>query len=94
VRLIIDNEAKGTYFPQNDEYVDTCEVVRQVAKEAGHRIWVTRLVNPFVVLGSYIVSSINKLFGSLTYEKIVSDSFDYAYCLVDFESSITRVINA
>ncbi len=94
VRLVIDNEERGVFWPQNREYVDTCEIVRQVAKETGHKIWITRVLNPFVVFGSYIVSIVNKIFGSLTYEKIISDSFDCAYCLVDFDSSIIRVINA
>ncbi len=94
VRLIIENQAEGTFFPQNDEYVDTCEVVRQVVKESGHRIWITRMLNPFVVLGSLFVPRLNKLFGSLTYEKDISDSCNYAHRLVDFDSSITKVINA
>ena len=93
VRLVIDNEERGVFWPQNKECVDPCEVVRQVAKKVDHRIWITRVLNPFVLLSSYIVSSINKLFGGLTYEKIISNSFDYAYCLVDFDSSITRVID-
>lgn len=72
VKLIIGNEAEGTFFPQNDEYVDTCEVVRQVAKEAHHKIWITRLLNPFVVLGAFFVPSFNKMWGSLIYSKELS----------------------
>ena len=94
VRLVIDNKESGVFWPQNIEYVDTCEVVKRIAKEAGHRVWITRVLNPFVFLGSIIVSSINKLFGSLTYEKILSEYFNNAYCLVDFDSSITKVIGA
>ena len=94
VRLIIDNEERGVFWPQNREYVDTCEVVRQVAKEAGHKVWITRVLNLFVCLGSFFVSSIKKLFGSLTYEKSLSEFFKTDYCLVDFDSSIAKVIDA
>jgi UDP-glucose 4-epimerase len=94
VRLVIDNEERGVFWPQNREYVDTCEVVRQVAKEAGHKVWITRVFNLFVFLGSFLVSSINKLFGSLIYEKSLSEFFNIDYCLVDFDSSIAKVIDA
>ena len=94
VRLVIDNEERGVFWPQNREYVDTCEVVRQVAKETGHKVWITRMLNLFVFLGSFFVSSINKLFGNLIYEKSLSEFFNNDYCLVDFDSSIAKVINA
>jgi UDP-glucose 4-epimerase len=69
VRLVIDNEERGVFWPQNREYVDTCEVVRQVAKETGHRIWITRLLNPFVVFGALFIPSFSKVWGTLVYDK-------------------------
>jgi len=69
VRLVIDNEERGVFWPQNREYVDTCEVVRQVAQEAGHRVWITRVLNPFVVLGALFIPSFSKVWGTLVYEK-------------------------
>jgi UDP-glucose 4-epimerase len=69
VRLIIDNEERDVFWPQNREYVDTCEVVRQVAKETGHRIWITRALNPFVVLGALFIPTFSKVWGTLVYDK-------------------------
>nr|WP_321305822.1 NAD-dependent epimerase/dehydratase family protein [uncultured Sphaerochaeta sp.] len=69
VRLVIDNEERGVFWPQNREYVDTCEVVRKVAEEAGHKIWVTKLLNPFVVLGALFIPRLSKVWGTLVYEK-------------------------
>lgn len=89
VRLIIENEEKGTFFPQNDEYVDTCEVVRQVAEEAGHKIWITRVLNPFVVLGALVVPRLNKLFGSLIYETVMS-KYKQQYQIVGLHQSIEQ----
>jgi len=94
VRLIIDNEAKGTYFPQNDEYVDTCEVVRQVAKEAGHRIWITRLLNPCVVLGAIFVPSFNKMWGSFTYAKEISTTILEYKQITSVSTSICKTYKA
>nr|WP_319521088.1 NAD-dependent epimerase/dehydratase family protein [uncultured Sphaerochaeta sp.] len=92
VRLVIVNEERGVFWPQNREYVDTCEVVRQVAKEANHKIWITRVLNLFVVLGSFFVSSINKLFGSLMYEKVMSE-YKQPYQILGVQESILRVKN-
>ena len=91
VRLVIDNEEKGVSWPQNRDYVDTCEVVRQVAKEAGHRIWITRFLNPFVVLGSLFVPTLNKLFSSLYYIEQLSDYKDN-YQVFTFEQSLARML--
>ncbi|ADY12094.1 NAD-dependent epimerase/dehydratase family protein [Sphaerochaeta globosa] len=72
VRLIIENKEQGVFFPQNEEYVDTCEVVRQVAKETDHRIWITRLLNPFVSLGALFIPAFSKVWGTLKYSQELS----------------------
>jgi UDP-glucose 4-epimerase len=92
VRLVIDNEEMGVFWPQNREYVDTCEVVRQVAQEAGHRVWITRVLNPFVVLGALVVPRLNKLFGCLTYETVTSE-YKQSYQILGLQESILRVKN-
>jgi UDP-glucose 4-epimerase len=77
VRLVIDNEERGVFWPQNREYVDTCEVVRQVAKETGHKIWVTKLLNPFVVLGALFIPTFSKVWGTLVYEEEINQRKDF-----------------
>jgi len=77
VRLVIDNEERGVFWPQNMEYVDTCEVVIQVAKETGHKIWVTKLLNPFVVLGALFIPTFSKVWGTLVYEEEINQRKDF-----------------
>jgi UDP-glucose 4-epimerase len=86
VRLVIDNEERGVFWPQNREYVDTCEVVRQVAKETGHKVWVTRLLNPFVFLGLLFIPTISKVFGTLVYQKNMTSN--YSTDIKSFQESI------
>jgi UDP-glucose 4-epimerase len=86
VRLVIDNEKQGVFWPQNREYVDTCEVVRQVAEEAGHKIWITRVLNPFVFLGSLFIPTISKVFGTLVYQKDMTNN--YSTDIKSFQESI------
>ena len=89
VRLVIDNEERGVFWPQNREYVDTCEVVRLVAQKAGHRVWITRVLNLFVVLGALVVPRLNKLFGSLIYETVASE-YKQQYQIVRLQESIEQ----
>lgn len=90
VRLLIEHEEGGTFYPQNREYVTTGEMVKVIAKCHNKKIHLTKVFNPFLYLGSKFVGMINKVFGSMAYEKELSNHWDYAYCVVDFEESIKR----
>lgn len=78
---------RGTFFPQNAEYSDTVEIVRQFAKEHGHKIWISRIFNPFVWVGSFFLPSISKMFADSYYVQEMS-KYDFDYQLVSFEDSI------
>ncbi|WP_272482503.1 sugar transferase [Thomasclavelia ramosa] len=38
IRLMIDNEESGVFFPQNNEYTNTSDMVQMIANVKGHRI--------------------------------------------------------
>ena len=61
----------GLYFPQNDEYVKTSEMVKLIAEAHGKKIRMTKLFNPLLRL--LRVSTVNKVFGDLVYEQSMSD---------------------
>ena len=86
----INRELEGTFYPQNRELADTVEIIRFFAKEAGHRVWITRLLNPFVWLGSFILQPINKMFATYYYYPEMS-KMDFDYQLVSLEESLKRV---
>ena len=87
VKQIILREMEGTFFPQNAEYADTVEIVRQFAKEHGHKIWISRLFNPFVWLGSFFLSAIPKMFANSYYVQEMSQ-YDFDYQVISFEESL------
>lgn len=87
VKQAILRELSGTYFPQNAEYSDTVEIVRQFAKEHGHKIWISKLFNPFVWLGSFFLPAIPKMFSDSYYVQEMS-KYDFDYQFVSFEDSI------
>ena len=90
VKQAVLRELSGTYYPQNRELADTVEIIRFFAKAAGHRIWITKLLNPFVWLGSFVLQPLNKMFATYYYDPEMSKT-DFDYQLVSFEESLKRV---
>lgn len=90
VKQAVLRELSGTFYPQNRELADTVEIIRFFSKAAGHRIWITRLLNPFVWLGSFVLQPINKMFATYYYDPEMS-KMDFNYQLVSFEESLKRV---
>ena len=80
----------GTFYPQNRELADTVEIIRFFAKAAGHKVWITRLLNPFVWLGSFVLQPLSKMFATYYYDPEMS-KMDFDYQLVSFEESLKRV---
>ena len=86
----IERELEGTFYPQNRELADTVEIIRFFANEAGHKVWITKLFNPFVWLGSFVLQPINKMFATYYYDPEMS-RMEFDYQLVSFEESLKRV---
>lgn len=87
VKQLIDNYSGGLFFPQNAEYVNTSEMVRLIAEVHGKTLRMTKLFNPLLRLLN--VSTVNKVFGNLVYEKSMGSNID----LVSFSDSIIRTEN-
>lgn len=86
----MERELEGTFYPQNRELADTVEIIRYFAKAAGHKVWITKLLNPFVWLGSFVLQPINKMFATYYYDQEMS-KMDFDYQLVSFEESLKRI---
>ena len=87
LRLVIKNEDKGLFFPQNKEYVKTSDMVREIAYAHGKNIYLTKAIN--VILKPLIprVNTLNKVFGNLVYEQKISE-YKQIYQLKGLEQSI------
>lgn len=90
VKQAIERRLAGTFYPQNRELADTVEIIRYFAKVAGHKVWITKLLNPCVWLGSFVLQPINKMFATYYYDQDMS-KMDFDYQLVSFEESLKRV---
>ena len=72
IRLMIVNEEKGIFFPQNAEYSNTSEMVKMIGAVHGKKVglvkgfmWALKILGLFTGL-------INKAFGNLTYTQELS----------------------
>jgi UDP-glucose 4-epimerase len=85
VKLMIDNEESGIFYPQNDEYTCTSEMVKIIASIHGKRIKLTKVFN--LLLNILPFKIIYKVFGTLIYDKEMSN-YKRSYTIHKFKESI------
>lgn len=76
VRLMIENDEEGTFWPQNKEYSNTSELVQMIAAAHGKKVYLIKGCVWILKLFSHCTGLVNKAFGSLCYEMEMSD-----YCI-------------
>lgn len=75
VQRLLESGAGGLYFPQNRSYVNTSELVREIAACHGKQL---RLISGFAGLLNMLsrrVGVAGKVFGTLTYDPAMSRAF-------------------
>lgn len=87
IRLMIENEEKGIFFPQNKEYVGTSELVKLVAEAHGKKIVLTGAFNWAMKLMGNFIGQVNKAFGNLVYEKSMSE-YKVEYRVRDLKEAV------
>lgn len=87
IRLMIENEESGLFFPQNKEYVRTTEMVKLIAEAHGQKIRFTKAFNSVLKIMGLKLGIINKVFGNLVYEQSMSEYND-DYCVFNLKESI------
>lgn len=96
VSLIIENEEKGIFFPQNEEYVTTSHMAELIAKTKGKKIYLTKVFNPILFLigksRGKMGRTVNKAFGNMIYQKTMS-KYPIEYNVYNLEESIYMTEN-
>lgn len=87
IKLIIDNNESGVFYPQNLEYVSSKELVKIIASLNNNKVFFIKLFNPVIkmLLGMRVI---DKVFGNLVYEKKISGYNKGKYQVISFEKSI------
>lgn len=82
IRIVIENEKSGVFFPQNQEYVCTTDMVKLIAKYSGKKVYCIRNLDWLIKIIN--INIVKKVFGNLKYEKV--DLCNY----INFEESIYK----
>lgn len=89
IRLMVENEEQGIFWPQNDEYSNTTELVQMIAKAHGKKILIIPGFTWVLKILSHATGLVNKAFGSLCYDVAIS-AYKYTYCITSLSKSIRR----
>src|SRR5690554_4927218 len=93
IKYLIDRQCRGTYYPQNSNYMCTTDIVREAAKLTGKKIWFTRIFNPIIYLIRGFVSVLNKMFSDSYYDLELSKEL-IGFNVVSNSDSIKKVSEA
>lgn len=95
IRVAIEQEASGIFYPQNSEYVKTSDMVKLIAQAHGKKVRLVPGLGFFILfIGKFpgkLGKLVNKAFGNLKYEKAMSrfnDEDPYGYQIVNLYDSI------
>ena len=73
IRLMIENEESGVFFPQNAEYSVTSELVKEIAEVHGKKVKLIKGFDWALKFLSLFTGLVDKAFGSFVYEKSMSE---------------------
>lgn len=92
VKLMVDNNESGIFWPQNSEYSNTSELVVLIAQAKGKKIWLIPGCTCLLKIASHFTGFVNKAFGNLTYDKAIGD-YQENYNRYNLEKSISIVVH-
>ena len=89
IRLMVDNEEQGIFWPQNGEYFNTTELVQMIARAHGRKVLAVPGLTWALKLLGHVTSVTTKAFGSFVYDMELSH-YDTDYRSFTLEQSIRR----
>lgn len=91
IRLIIINNKKGCYMPQDNVPVSTVELITAISSAINKKIYKSKFLGVFVRLFSFI-PIIKKAYGGISYDVSLSTFQDLDYVVVPFNEGIRRCL--
>ncbi|CAM3922930.1 NAD-dependent epimerase/dehydratase family protein [Mesobacillus zeae] len=93
IRLLIENQGQGTFYPQNKEFVSTNDLIKVIAKEKKRKIYLSNFLGLTLRLMSKKANIVNKVFGNLVIDLSLSNYAGFSYCVSSFHESIISSVN-
>ncbi len=88
---IIEYNKQGYFFPQDVEYVETLDMIKEIRRVYQKKTVVINLVKPVMRLLGKKSSVIKKVFGNLCYEQSLSKLSDIDYQKVSMKEGIRKI---
>lgn len=73
VRLMIENEESGIFWPANRELTNTSEMVRMIGEANGRKVHLLGGFTWALKIMSHLTGLVNKAFGNLTYDSEITE---------------------
>lgn len=89
VKLMIDNDENGVFYPQNSEYVATSDMVKAIARAHGKKVRLVKGTTVPLKAMSHVSGLVNKAFGNLSYDMNLSE-YKQDYRKFSLEESIKQ----
>ena len=93
IRLMIENEENGIFWPQNNEYSNTTELVQMISQAHGKNIILIPGTSWALKMLSCLTGLVNKAFGSLSYDMSLSN-YHATYAHITLSDSIKLTENS
>lgn len=90
VKMCIDENLAGLYYPQNAMYISTKALVQAISLSMNKKILLSKILGLVVKFLMLFSSTAKKAFGTLVYEN--TDDFNFSYCVVDNNDSFKNLI--
>lgn len=87
LRLMVDNEERGLFCPQNATYTNTSVMVAQIARARGKKMALVPGFTWAIKLLGRVTGLAEKAFGSWCYDRSLSN-YSQDYCIKSLEESI------
>ena len=90
LKLVIDTQMQGIFFPQNEHYMSTSETVSLIAKAHSKKVYQSKLL-ALAIQPLMFSPTLEKAFGSLTYDlSMPGGPNNLEYNKVSFDESIKK----
>ena len=93
IKKIIDYKEYGIFYPQNNEYVQTSEILRVTRDALGKKTISLKLFNPLIRFLTKKSNIFKKIYGNKTYDLALNKNDKLEYNLVNVKESIKRSIS-
>lgn len=93
VYLIVKNQQRGIYLPQDSKVICTSKMVKDMSVICGNKLYLTKIFNPILFFLARKIYFIDKAFGNTEYTKEASNYFGYKYQVVDYLTALKSIVD-